>query len=91
MRLNTVSLSSDFLDVVGVRLAAAVAERFERPVESPWLTVQQAAARAGYDCVKGRAPESIYRLARQIGHKVGSHWLIHLDDLDRAIREGRLR
>jgi hypothetical protein len=54
------------------------------------LSVVEAAKRAGYECANGRAPERIYTLARQIGRKRGTAWIIHADDLDRAIREGRL-
>lgn len=45
---------------------------------SPWLTVQQAAARIGLGS-NGRAPASIYEIARAIGQKRGGRWLIDQD------------
>lgn len=35
-------------------------------------------------------PQRVYMLARQIGRRRGAAWIIHADDLDQAIREGRL-
>lgn len=84
-----VSITPEFLDAIGVRVQplASANEILDR---SPWLTVAEAAQRVGYNNESGRAPETIYKLARQIGHKVGARWLIHVDDLDRAIRDGLL-
>jgi hypothetical protein len=81
---------SDFLDALAARVAEMISPHNGNGFDSPWLTVVEAAKRAGYDCPNGRAPERIYALARQIGRRRGSAWIIHADDLDQAIREGRL-
>lgn len=57
--------------------------------QKPWLTVVEAAQYLGYSCSNDRAPNSVYELARKIGHRFNSHWLIHRDDLDAAIRGGQ--
>lgn len=84
-----ISVPSELVDAIGHWLA----QRMSAPVfadrGSPWLTVIEAARRAGYECPNNRAPATIYSLAKQIGRKVGSKWLIHVDDFDQAIREGR--
>jgi hypothetical protein len=80
----------DLIDVLAAKVAELISPRNGIGLESPWLTVVEAAKRAGYDCPNGRAPERIYTLARQIGRRRGSAWIIHADDLDQAIREGRL-
>jgi hypothetical protein len=87
----TISIPPDLLDALAARLARFVTTPQTNSHGSPWATVVEAARRVGYECRTDRAPQSIYALARQIGHKVGSKWLIHVDDLDRAIREGRVR
>jgi hypothetical protein len=78
------------IDVLAARVAELISRRDGDGFESPWLTVVEAARRAGYACPNGRAPERIYTLARQIGRRRGAAWVIHVDDLDQAIREGRL-
>jgi hypothetical protein len=80
----------DLIEVLAARVAELITTPNGHESGSPWLTVIEAAKRAGYDCPNGRAPERIYALARQIGRRRGSAWIIHADDLDQAIREGRL-
>jgi hypothetical protein len=81
---------SDLIEVLAARLAELMSPSNGVELKSPWLTVVEAAKRAGYECPNGRAPERIYTLAREIGRRRGSAWIIHADDLDQAIRGGRL-
>jgi hypothetical protein len=83
------SVPAELVDAIGRWLGQHLSLPDSAPIGSPWLTVVEAARRAGYECPNDRAPASIYSLAKQIGHKIGSKWLIHVDDLDQAIREGR--
>jgi hypothetical protein len=56
---------------------------------SVWMTVLQAARYVGYPCTNGRAPNSFYTVAKEIGHFFNGKWLIHRDDLDAYIRGER--
>jgi hypothetical protein len=80
----------DLIDALAAKVAELISPRNGNGPDSPWLSVVEAAKRAGYDCPNGRAPERVYALARQIGRRRGAAWIIHADDLDQAIREGRL-
>lgn len=53
---------------------------------SPWLTVTDAARRLGYPVKAGRAPNSVYGIAHEIGHRVNGRLLIHVDELDGYVR-----
>jgi hypothetical protein len=55
-----------------------------------WLTVLDAARYVGFQCENGRAPNSIYQIATQIGSKLNGRWLIHPDDLDSYVRALRV-
>jgi hypothetical protein len=52
----------------------------------PWLTIVEAAKHLGYACANGRAPNSMYAVADEIGYRVNGRWLIHPDDLDAWVR-----
>jgi len=56
-----------------------------RTGRGPWLSIVRAAEYAGYACENGRAPNSFYRVAREIGHKLNGQWRIHVDELDAYI------
>ncbi len=83
-----ITVPPDLLDALAVRLAQIIPSPQIHPDASPWLTVIQAARRAGYECRNGRAPATMYGLAKQIGKRVGNKWMIHVSDLDQAIRDG---
>jgi hypothetical protein len=82
-------LPSEVLDALAIRMSQLVTAS-QPDGRSPWMTVVEAARRAGYECRNGRAPGTIYNLVKQIGRKVGNKWLVHVDDFDQAIREGRV-
>jgi hypothetical protein len=84
-----ISVPSELVDAIGHWLAQHMSVPVFADGGSPWLTVVEAARRAGYECPNNRAPATIYSLAKQIGRKVGNKWLIHVADFDQAIREGR--
>lgn len=54
-----------------------------------WMTVVEAAQYVGYACTNGRAPNSFYAVAKNIGHFFNGKWLIDRDDLDAYIRGER--
>jgi hypothetical protein len=82
-------LPPEILDALAIRMSQLVSATQTGIGGSPWMTVVEAARRAGYECPNGRAPGTIYNLVKQIGRKVGNKWLVHVDDFDQAIREGR--
>ena len=86
----SITVPPDLIDALAAKVAELISPRTGNGLDSPWLSVVEAAKRAGYDCPNERAPERVYALARQIGRRRGAAWIIHADDLDQAIREGRL-
>ncbi len=66
----------------------STASSSDHPTCRAWLTIVQAARHLGYACTNGRAPNSVYAIARKIGHQINGHWLIHTDDLDAYVRSG---
>jgi hypothetical protein len=62
----------------------------EKSALGPWLTVLQAARHLGYPCVNGRAPNSVYGIVQRIGFRLNQRdWRVHVDDLDRFVRNGQ--
>jgi hypothetical protein len=54
----------------------------------PWLTAVGAARYLGYPCLNGRAPNGIYDILRKVGFKLNDRdWRVHIEDLDRYVRE----
>ena len=51
-----------------------------------WLNVVDAARYLRLPCPGGRAPTSVYEIAREIGSFVGGRWLIAADDLNQWVR-----
>ena len=85
-----ITLPPEVFDALAIRMSQLAPAPQPGSGVSPWLTVLEAARRVGYECRNGRAPGTIYALVQQIGCKVGNKWLVHVDDFDQAIRQGRV-
>jgi len=53
------------------------------------MTILDAARYAGFPCLNGRAPNSFYAIAREIGYRFQGRWLVSPVDLDAYIRGER--
>jgi hypothetical protein len=49
----------DLIDTLAAKVAELISPRAGNGLDSPWLSVVEAAKRAGYDCPNERAPERV--------------------------------
>lgn len=86
--MNNTTLVPKFPPLERDHMTAVAAGQFGANAPGPWLTVLQAARHLGYSCSNGRAPNSVYEIAQKIGFRLNERdWRIHVDDLDRYVRE----